>query len=81
MPSLWVGIDAGKRKHHFIALDTEGNALLSKAAANDEASLLEIISTVLTLAGDAGVRWAIDLNAGGAALLMTLLDAHGQELV
>ncbi len=70
MSSLWVRIDAGKRKHHFVVLDTEAKALLSKAVANDEADLLEIIGTVLMLAGDAGVRWAIDLNAGGAALLM-----------
>lgn len=81
MPSLWIGIDAGKRKHHLVALDAEGKVLLSKAAANDEAALLKLISNAMTLAEGASVRWAIDLNAGGAALLMALLVAHGQELV
>lgn len=81
MPSLWIGIDAGKRKHHLVALDAGGKVLLSKAAANDEGALLKLISTVMTLAEGASVRWAIDLNAGGAALLMALLVAHGQELV
>lgn len=53
MSSLWVGIDAGKRKHHFVVLDTEAKALLSKAVAIDEADLPETIGTVLMLAGDA----------------------------
>jgi len=81
MPSLWVGIDAGKRKHHCVVLDAEGKVLVSKAALNDEAALLDIIGTILSLAGEDGVRWAIDLNAGGAALPLALLAAHGQEVV
>ncbi len=42
MPSLWVGIDAGKRIHHLVALDAEGMVLLSKAVMNDETVLLDI---------------------------------------
>jgi len=81
MPSLWVGVDAGKRKHHCVLLDAEGKILLSQAVANDETALLDLIANVLTLAGKASVRWAVDVNSGGSALLMALLSAHAQELV
>ena len=81
MPSLWVGVDAGKRKHHCAVLDAEGKILLSQAVANDETALLDLIANVLTLADDARVRWAIDMNSGGSALLIALLSAHAQELV
>jgi hypothetical protein len=81
MPSLWVGIDAGKRKHHCVVLDTEGKVLVSESVKNDESALLKLIDTVLTLSGGPGVHWAIDLNAGGPALLIALLAAHAQELV
>jgi galactose-1-phosphate uridylyltransferase len=57
MPSLWVGVDAGKRKHHCAVLDAEGKILLSQAVANDETALLELIANVLTLAGDASARY------------------------
>lgn len=81
MPSLCVGVDAGKRKHHVVLLDSEGKALLSESVTNDEAALLELLDSVLTRAAGAHVRWAIDLNAGGSALLIALLAAHGQELL
>lgn len=81
MPSLWVGIDAGKKKHHCVVLDAAGTVLMSESVTNDESALLELINSVLTLAAGRCVRWAIDLNSGGPALLIALLAAHEQELV
>lgn len=81
MPPLWIGIDAGKRKHHLVALDANGKTLLSRSVSNDEGALLELIGVLLTLAAGAPARWAIDLNSGGPALLIALLSAHAQEVV
>lgn len=81
MPTIWVGIDAGKRKHHVVVLDAEGKTLLSQTVKNDETALLELLSSVLALAAGARLRWAIDLNSGGSALPIALLAAHEQELV
>lgn len=79
MPQLWAGVDAGKTHHHCVVIDTEGTKLLSKKVANDEAELLDLTGDVNALGED--VLWAIDLNSGGGALLITLLLDHGQELV
>jgi hypothetical protein len=48
---------------------------------NEENALLELIRAVNELAEDGSVQWAIDLNSGGAALLITLLLNHQQELL
>ncbi|MFC4563805.1 IS110 family transposase [Nocardiopsis mangrovi] len=79
MPQLWAGVDAGKTHHHCTVIDTDGQRLLSKKTANDEAELLGLIAEVTAL--DEDVLWAIDLNSGGGALLITLLLDHGQQLV
>ena len=42
---------------------------------------MEFISNVTALADGGEVTWAIDLNAGGAALLISLLIAAEQPLV
>lgn len=78
---LWAGIDAGKSDHHCVVIDTEGNRLLSQRIANDETVLLELIQTVTALADGGEVTWAIDLNHGGAALLIALLIAAEQRLL
>jgi hypothetical protein len=81
MPAVWVGIDSGKESPS-LRCDRSGWAvLLSKRVENDEAVLLELISTVLDLADGGEVCWATDLNAGGAALLIELLAAHAQQLL
>lgn len=80
MTTLWAGIDAGKRTHHCVVIDCDGNTLLSKKVDNDETALLDLIASVIGLAGD-GVCWATDLVDGGAALLITLLAAHNQQLL
>jgi transposase len=78
---VWAGVDAGKADHYCMAIDGDGQQLLSRRVANDEAALLELISAVMTLADGGEVTWAIDLNAGGAALLITLLIAADQRLL
>ena len=78
---LWAGVDAGKSDHHCVVIDAAGRRLLSQRVPNDEAELLELIRAVTTLAGGDEVTWAIDLNHGGAALLIALLIAADQQLL
>ncbi len=78
---VWAGVDAGKADHYCVAIDAEGKSLLSRRDANDEAALLGLIDTVTALADGGEITWAIDLNAGGAALLITLLIAAEQRLL
>ncbi|MCD0486278.1 IS110 family transposase [Streptacidiphilus sp. ASG 303] len=80
MPELWAGIDAGKDEHHCTVIDTDGAKVLSRRVPNGEPELLDLIRDVLELAEDNPVTWAVDLNAGGAALLIALLLGHGQRL-
>ncbi|MFI7744901.1 IS110 family transposase [Kocuria rhizosphaericola] len=81
MATVWAGIDAGKRAHHCVVLDPAGTVVLSQRVDNDETALLELIAGVLGLADGDTVCWATDLNAGGAALVIALLAAHGQQLL
>ncbi|MCX2748981.1 IS110 family transposase [Arthrobacter sp. MI7-26] len=81
MPELWAGIDAGKAHHHCVLIDNEGNRLLSRRVANDETALTELLTDVQTLAAGKEILWATDLNRGGAALLIGVLEAHHQTLV
>ncbi|WP_181722747.1 IS110 family transposase [Nocardia gipuzkoensis] len=78
---LWAGIDAGKAAHHCTVIDTDGKRVLSRRVDNDEAELTGLIDDVLALADSAEVVWAIDLNTGGAALLITVLLGRGQRLL
>lgn len=80
MPELWAGMDAGKAEHHCTAIDASGSRVLSRRVANNEAELLELLGDVLELADGGPVTWAVDLNAGGAALWIALLVNHGQKL-
>jgi hypothetical protein len=77
-PILWAGIDAGKAAHHCVTINADGQRVLSRRVVNDEAALTDLIRAVKELAGGGSVRWAIDLNSGGAALLITLLLDDGQ---
>lgn len=81
MPELWAGTDAGKAAHHCTVIDTDGTKVLSRRVPNNEPELLELIGDVLALAEDCPVTWAVDLNAGGGALLIALLTSHGQRLL
>ncbi|WP_137816980.1 IS110 family transposase [Gandjariella thermophila] len=83
VPGVWAGIDAGKAHHHCVVIDADGKRLLSRRVANDETALLELIGDVTALAGarDGELTWAVDLNSGGAALLIALLVNHDQRLL
>lgn len=81
MPEIWAGIDGGKTQHQCVAIDADGRRLLSRRVANDETALLELIAEVAELAGDGWVTWAVDLNRGGASLLITLLVNHDQRVI
>ena len=80
-PSLWAGLDAGKLDHHCVAIDASGRRLLSRRVRNDEAALVALIEDVIALADGGSVQWAIDLNAGGAALAIALLLVRDQDLL
>jgi transposase len=78
---LWAGIDAAKSEHHCVVIDNDGQRVLSRPVANDETVLLELIDAVTALADGGEVTWAIDLNHGGAALLIALLITAEQRLL
>ncbi|MFB7360341.1 IS110 family transposase [Streptomyces gardneri] len=78
VPRIWAGVDIGKEHHHCVVIDADGERLLSRRVLNDETVLLELMRDVLAL--DEDVLWAVDLNHGGAALLIGLLVSHEQPL-
>lgn len=81
MSQLWAGIDAGKTHHHCVVIDAEGARLFSQRVANDETDLLDLMGSVAALDSGGEVVWAVDLNHGGAALLIALLVAHDQHVL
>ncbi len=78
MAQIWAGMDVGKEHHHCVVIDADGRRLLSRRVLNDEVALLELISDVLAISPE--VLWAVDLNHGGASLLVALLAGHGQPV-
>jgi transposase len=80
VPELWAGTDAGKAEHHCTVIDADGRTVLSRRVPNGEAELLQLLRDVLESADGCPVTWAVDLNAGGAALWIALLVGHGQRL-
>ncbi|MFF4393996.1 IS110 family transposase [Streptomyces sp. NPDC001552] len=81
VPELWAGTDAGKAEHHCVVIDTDGKRKLSRRVPNDETALLQLVGDVLELSDGGPVTWAIDLNAGGAALMIALLTDNGQQVL
>ncbi|MFJ1758590.1 IS110 family transposase [Kitasatospora sp. NPDC088134] len=78
VPEIWAGVDIGKTDHHAVVINERGERLLSRRVHNDEAELLALIGDVLAISTD--VLWAVDLNHGGAALLIGLLVGHDQPV-
>nr|WP_316765151.1 IS110 family transposase [Streptomyces sp. NEAU-HV9] len=78
VPEIWAGVDIGKEHHHCVVINADGERLLSRRVLNDETELLQLIGDVLEISAD--VLWAVDLNHGGAALLIGLLLNHGQPM-
>ncbi|MFJ8143167.1 IS110 family transposase [Streptomyces sp. NPDC096013] len=76
---IWAGVEIGKEHHHCVVINSDGERLLSRRVLNDETALLELITDVLAL--DEDVLWAVDLNHGGAALLIGPLLSHEQPMV
>jgi predicted NBD/HSP70 family sugar kinase len=64
-------VDIGEEHHRCVVVDERGERLLSRRVFNDEPALLELIADVLALSEDA--LWAVDINHGGAALVIGLL--------
>ncbi|WP_052865278.1 IS110 family RNA-guided transposase [Streptomyces niger] len=79
MPDLWAGVDIGKRHHHCVVLNADGERLLSRRVGNDETELLQLVGDVLDISSE-DVLWAIDMNHGLAALLIGVLLNHGQPI-
>jgi transposase len=75
----WVGIDAGKGHHWAVALDSDGERVLSRKVPNDENAILALLGDVLAMADE--VRWAVDISSRPSALLLALLLGHGQPVV
>ncbi|MEL5953580.1 IS110 family transposase [Streptomyces sp. CLV115] len=73
----WYG--RGQAEHHRTVIDADGAGMLSRRVPNSGPELLELIADVLNVSEE--VTWAIDLNAGGAALLIALLVNHGQKVL
>jgi hypothetical protein len=74
-------VDAGKAEHHCTVINADGTKVLSLRVPNNEPELLDLVRDVLDLADGNQVTWAVDLNAGGAALLLAVLVGHGQRLL
>jgi transposase len=81
VPEIWAGVDAGKEHHHCVVIDGDGGKLLSRRVLNDETVLVKLLDEVLALAQGDPVTWAVDLNGGGAALLIGVLAAAEQRLL
>ncbi|WP_322723622.1 IS110 family transposase [Streptomyces spongiae] len=79
MPKSWAGVDNCKEHHHCGVIDGQGERLLSRRVLNDESALLELIGDVPVFSED--TLWAVDINHGGAALLIGLLLGHDQPMV
>jgi hypothetical protein len=73
VPQIWAGVGIRKEHHHCVVVDERGERLLSRRVFNDEAALLELIADVLTLSED--ILWAVDINHGGAALLIEIVSS------
>jgi hypothetical protein len=69
MSRIWAGADCDKRHYHCLALDAEGDTLLSRRVANDDPELLELIRDVLEIADSDRATWATDMTGGEPALL------------
>jgi transposase len=83
--TLWVGIDVGKTSHHACVVDADGKTVFSRKVKNRQGAIEELITRARTRAaqgsGSGDVVWALDMNSGSAALLVTLLAATGQRLL
>lgn len=74
----WIGVDIGKTHHWVCAVDETGKKLLSLKVLNDEAQIIEVITSITDLAD--GRVWAIDILGTPSALLVALLVNAGEQV-
>jgi transposase len=74
----WVGFDVGKAFHWVIALDGEGEEVLSRRVEASEEDLEAACSEIAALGGDRVV--GLDLMGGPATLLEAVLLERGEKL-
>jgi transposase len=79
-PKAWIGVDVGKGFHWAVAVDVEGEILLSRKVENEEADLSALVEEALAISGGE-LSWAVDQPGGGAALLLALLWGRGQRVL
>jgi transposase len=77
--AAWVGIDAGKARHHAVAVDGDGEVLWSVKVNNDQQAIVDLLARAGAVEGE--VRWAVDLTSPAAALLLGVLLQAGQRVV
>lgn len=75
LPRLWVGIDASKAHHWWVAVDDTGTAVWNKKIRNDEADLLAGLDEVLRLADR--VAWAVDITVRCSLWSVAEIDTWG----
>jgi transposase len=68
---LWAGVDVGKENHWVCVVDDTGMVVLSRALANDEQPIRELVAEIDRLAHE--VSWTVDLTTTYASLLLTVL--------
>lgn len=78
---LWVGVDVGKDFHWAVAINAQGEIILSHKVGNEEDDLSALVEEALAAAGEGQLSWTVDQSAGGAALLLTLLWERGQQVL
>ncbi len=76
---VWVGIDAGKVRHHAVAVDGSGDVLWSVKVSNDQQAIADLLTRAAVGGGE--VRWAVDLTSASAALLLGMLLRAGQKVI
>jgi hypothetical protein len=74
-----VWVDVGKGFHWAVAIDEEGEVLISRKAHNDEADLSALVEEVFSFGLD--VVWATDQPGGSAALLLALMWEQEQRVL
>ncbi|CAM5714190.1 hypothetical protein SANTM175S_09358 [Streptomyces antimycoticus] len=74
-----VGVDAGKGDHWTVAVEADGKTLFSMKVINGEAQIVTLIEAARERADE--VRWAVDISGRSSTPLLTLLVAHGQNVV
>jgi transposase len=79
MERSWIGIDVGKEFHWAVAVDENGQTLLSRRVDNDEVAILALIDEIRATGQE--LTWATDMPGGPATLALTLLFERDQRVV